>query len=115
MVSSVTSLSKSMSSNSSAFTFAADQSLILPTSSRSVMLMEGGSHRSGCSNRQVQGILWFLGRTVSSRHSHSPDTLKNCCSQNLLFVSPLLSLMKIGGVGQPARSSLLKSALAARY
>jgi hypothetical protein len=50
MVLSVTSVLKSMSSNFSAFTLAANQSLILSTSSLSVMLMEGGSHWSGRNN-----------------------------------------------------------------
>jgi hypothetical protein len=95
--SSVTRLSKSTSSNLSALTLAADHPLIFLTSSWSDTLSEGGSLQSGRSNCQVRGILRFSGRRVPSGHSHSPETLKNCISQNLLFVSPLLSLMKTGG------------------
>jgi len=95
--SSITMLSKSISSNFSALTLAADQSLIFMTSSRSDMLIEGSSLRSGRNNCQVRGILRFSGKITPSGHSHSPDTRKNCCSQNLLLVNPLLSLMNIGG------------------
>jgi hypothetical protein len=95
--SSVTRLLKSTSSNFLALTLTADQSLIFMTSSRLDMLSEGGSLRSGRNNFQVQDILRFSGKKVPSGHSHSPDTRKNCYSQNLLFVNPLLSLMKIGG------------------
>jgi hypothetical protein len=95
--SSVTRLLKSTSSNFSALTLTADQSLIFLTSSWSDILSEGGSLRSGSNNFQVRDILWFSGKRIPSGHSHSPDTQKDCSSQNLLFVNPLLSLMKIGG------------------
>jgi hypothetical protein len=95
--SSVTRLSKSTSSKLSSLTLTADYSLIFLTSSWLDTLSEGGSLRSGRNNCQVRGILQFSGKRVPSGHSHSPETQKNCIFQNLLFVSPLLSLMNIGG------------------